>query len=341
MADTLYVQPVLERFPPDFEPTHVEPLGAAGGMSGALFWRVTCPRGTFALRRWPAEHPTSERLRFIHSVVRHAHQRGCSFLAVPVNDVEGETFVAYAGHLWELAPWMPGEADYERSPSPAKLAAALAALARFHAATAGYPIPRSSQFAGAPNAVVKRLARLRELETGGIATLERTFDTSVWPDLAPLARAFLAALPRAVPGAIALLQTLAGVALPMLPCLRDIWHDHLLFTGDEVTGVIDFGAVDVDTPAVDVARLLGSLVGDNQEGWRTGMAAYSAIRPLSDAETRAVTALDVAGTVLAGCNWIRWIYSERREFENRAQVLARFTRLLERVNALATLITPT
>jgi homoserine kinase type II len=104
-----------------------------------------------------------------------------------------------------------------------------------------------------------------------------------------------------------------------------------LFTGDEVTGIIDFGAVDINTPATDIARLLGSLVADDLEGWQTGLAAYSAVRPLSPEESLAVVALDRSGIVLAGCNWIRWIYIERREFDNRQHVIDRFRKLLGRV----------
>src|SRR5207253_1184387 len=31
--------------------------------------------------------------------------------------------------------------------------------------------------------------------------------------------------------------------VPMQPCVCDLWHDHVLFTLDTVTGVIDFGGV--------------------------------------------------------------------------------------------------
>ena len=75
------------------------------------------------------------------------------------------------------------------------------------------------------------------------------------------------------------------------------------------TGIIDFGAMDIDTPATDVARLLGSLVGDDETGWRTGLSAYSENRPLSADGTRAAKALDASSAILAGCNWIRWIVS--------------------------------
>ena len=121
-------------------------------------------------------------------------------------------------------------------------------------------------------------------------------------------------MPRLVPLAIARLAPLADVPLPLQPCIRDVWHDHVLFDGDTVTGLVDFGAMQIDTPATDVARLLGSLVGDDANGWQEGLTAYSAVRPLTEQESLAVVALDTAGTILAVCNWIRWIYVERRQF---------------------------
>jgi homoserine kinase type II len=256
----------------------------------------------------------------------------------------GETFVTHAGHLWELATWLPGVADYENAPSEAKLRAAMTALATFHNAVADFAVadfeldgrlrpsetgPRSGP-AIAP-AIVTRLARVRDLEAGGAAALAQAISDSHWPKLAPLAQRFLTALPHAVPIAVTQLAPLADVKLPVQPCIRDVWHDHVLFDGDRVTGLVDFGAMQIDTPAIDVARLLGSLVREDAAGWRGGLSAYSAVRRLNEQETAAITALDTSGTILAGANWIRWIYAERRTFEMPEQVVVRFAKLLRRV----------
>ena len=324
------VRQVVDRYPADCRPTRIEPLFSAGGMSGAEFWRLESPRGLLALRRWPAEHPTPDGLRFIHSVLRHVAGNGFRIVPVPMAAVDGETFVELGGFLWELEPWLPGVADYEQSPRAEKLRAAMRALAEFHVAAATFP---GGSSLGPSPAAQSRLIRLRELQSGGIDLLARSIKDDMWPEFAQLAREFLADLPKAIPGAIAELAPLASVALPLQPAIRDIWQDHVLFDGDRVTGIIDFGAMRIETPAGDVARLMGSLVGDEEVLWREGLTAYAAIRPFSEHELAAVSAFDVSGTVIAGCNWIRWIYVEGRSFENREKILERFRRIVVRGRA--------
>jgi homoserine kinase type II len=324
------IHEILQQYPPNCQPSRIEPLGNAGGMSGAQFWRLATLRGELALRRWPTEHPTPERLRFIHAVLAQAASRGITILPIPIATRAGQSFVEHDGHLWELAPWMPGTANYEQAPSDTKLRAAMTMLAEIHLALADFPLAATQRVAGAPLSIINRLIRLSEMYNGGVQQLSLAITDYYWPDFAPLARQFLALLPDAMPRTIAELEPLAAATLPVQPCLRDIWHDHVLFIGDTVTGIVDFGAIDIDSPACDIARLLGSLAGDDAIAWPRGLAAYSAVRQLSVEERHAVTALDISGTLLAGCNWIRWIYVEGRQFENPAQVISRFRAILAR-----------
>jgi Ser/Thr protein kinase RdoA (MazF antagonist) len=332
------VSDILQCYPADCRPSRVEPLGSAGGLSGAQFWRVVAPRGTLVLRRWPIEHPTPEKLQFIHAVLRHAADRGMTILPVPIATADGATYVAHDGHLWELTPWLAGVADYETSPAdtkPSKLRAAMSALAQLHVATSDFPTAGDLRVAGAAPSVTSRLARLPELQSGGIANLQGAVDPNIWPELTPLAHQFLDVLPSVLPKAIAQLAPLADKPLPLQPCIRDIWHDHVLFEGERVSGLVDFGAMQVDTPATDIARLLGSLVGDDKSGWQIGLAAYQTVRPLSADELHAVPALDASSIILAGCNWIGWIYIEHRQFLSRETITARLKRLATRIQRLS------
>ena len=328
---------VLDSYPPDCQPTQIQSLGSAGGMSGAQFWRILAPRGVLALRRWPAEFPSADRLAFIHAVLRHAAERGIDFLPIPATTQTGHSFIFHANHFWELAPWMPGIADFELAPTPEKLAAAMKALAQFHTAVADIPATSVGAHAESPrtnsqSAIYRHTHRLQQLSGTAFTTLTRSIRDDHWPELAPLARQFVASLPKSIPHALSKLEPLITAQLPLQPCLRDIWHDHILFTGDEVTGLIDFGAVDFDTPATDIARLLSSLASrDDRQTWPQGLAAYQSRRPLSPSEIEAAYTLATSGNILAGCNWIRWIYVEGRHFDDEVQVVERFRRIVARV----------
>jgi hypothetical protein len=72
--------------------------------------------------------------------------------------------------------------------------------------------------------------------------------------------------------------------------------------------------------------LLGSLASstpDRSQTWKSGLAAYNECRPLSHDEILAAQALDRSSPILAGCNWIHWVYIEGRIFDDHAQVLER------------------
>lgn len=105
------------------------------------------------------------------------------------------------------------------------------------------------------------------------------------------------------------LQPYAAKRYVLQPCLVDVWHDHVLFSGNEVTGIVDYAAMQFDVPHADLARLLGSLVEDDDTGWATGLEAYC--RYLQIPDVNLVRLLDRAGTLVA---WRRW---EQRAIEGR------------------------
>jgi homoserine kinase type II len=127
------------------------------------------------------------------------------------------------------------------------------------------------------------------------------------------------------------LQPWAGTAWRLQPCLCDLWHDHLLFEGDRLTGLVDYGAVKVDHVAVDLARMLGSLVADDAEGWRVGLGAYREVRGLAPEEVGLARALDRTGAVLGVVTWLRWLYADGRAFETRTAAERRLGELVSRI----------
>ncbi len=322
---------ILSRYPADCQPIAIEPLVNSGGFSGALLWRVTAPRGSLVLRRWPQEYPSPERLAWIHRLLAYARQNGFDRLPVPVARQRGETFAAVDDWLWELSHWIAGVADYPSDPRPEKLAAAAQALAEFHLVTQDFGPPLDRQFSdafGHPSipAVIQRLHKFQALARDEFSQLERALHSPNcdWPELRRPGQQHLVKFAAHADQATQQLQAFDSKTLVLQPCIRDIWHEHLLFESDRLTGIIDFGSARIDSVATDLARLLGSLAGDDADAWSRGLAAYRSIRLLSDDELSLVSALDRANILLSGINWLQWIFVERRTFPNRAAVLARF-----------------
>jgi Ser/Thr protein kinase RdoA (MazF antagonist) len=162
----------------------------------------------------------------------------------------------------------------------------------------------------------------------------------------PLAGAVMERLGRAVAvfasaGGDAALERLAALRpgpQPVQPVLRDVWADHVLFAAapaDRVAGFIDFHAAGLDSPAADVARLLGSWRRPGGEGrgllagWGDAVAAYEAWRPLPAAERGTIPLFHATGVVFGLDNWFGWVLEEGRTFARPGAVLERIDRLLE------------
>jgi Ser/Thr protein kinase RdoA (MazF antagonist) len=322
------VQRVISQY--DLPPVQrIDFIGSAGGFSGAQLWRLTASEGAFCIRRWPKSHPGLERLHWIHRVLVHAHQNGCPFVAAPVVDRVGETIVCVDDALWEISPWMPGKADFLHNSNDRRVGNMTRALASFHLASAQVNLDfnrstcvstRVEQLAN----VDQTISNVQRAPAGsGDQTIEN-FRQTVSARVGPLARALQSKLSR-----------FTDTVFPVQPVIRDVWHDHVFFTGDQVTGLVDFGAMQIDNVALDLARLLGSTVRDDRNQWRFAVQTYREIRPLSDSEIELLPLLDESGIILGSLNWLKWILLDGRQFENWQGVKKSVDFLAERLQGLA------
>ncbi|REJ88978.1 MAG: aminoglycoside phosphotransferase family protein [Planctomycetota bacterium] len=337
MSQRDVVRSVLRSYGASLADERIESLGSAGGFSGARFWRLTTDSGTLCLRRWPQGHPSPPRLLFIHQTLRHVAERAELPLASPRYTDEGLTFLSMAGHLWQLEPWLPGVADYRQRPSDRRLVAAMEMLATFHRAAASHSETAGRR--GPPPAVADRLKRIAHWTPQRLADLGERTAADADPRLAAIAEraAPLVMLYRqAAPGVESELRQIADVELPLAPCLRDIHDEHVLFVDEAVSGVIDFGALRVDHTAIDVARLLGSLAGDDEDRWRRGCDVYDTSRgDLAPLDRPRVRLLDRATTLLSGLNWLEWVFTAGRQFEDYDVITERLRRIERRLRVAA------
>ena len=95
--------------------------------------------------------------------------------------------------------------------------------------------------------------------------------------------------------------------------------------------MIDYGAAKTDHVAVDLARLLGSMIADDAAMRDVGFRAYAQLRPLSPEEQELVVHLDRTGTIIGMANWLKWLYRDRKRFDDYQAVAARLADLVQRV----------
>lgn len=287
----------LDRYPwPPIGPLRA--VARAGGLGGARLWAFETRAGPMMLRLWPWPETTAARLEWLHG--RIARIARFPFVAAPLADRSGATFArSSAGRFWEVAVRLPGAPDLGTPPAPARLDAGIEALAAIHDAFAG------EARIEAPPGLVRKLRELGIWRAGRLEERARTIAGDFPRDEAHLlARRWLE---RAAPLASRVEAILrAGLARPatVQTCLRDVRAEHLLFEGDRLRGLIDYGAADEDSPAADLARLLADWTAPESTERARAMTRYGELRPGSSDVARLVPVYERTADWFVGAAWV-------------------------------------
>jgi Ser/Thr protein kinase RdoA (MazF antagonist) len=312
----------------------------SGGFSGAGVWHITESSSDYALRQWPVPGPEVERLRGLHCLLKHVWEQGLHEVAVPLVSALQGSLIYESGHWWQLESWMPGIADFHADPNLERLKSAMFSLARWHAAARTFDANSTATRwfqvrTGPPVGLCERLAKLKAWQAGLAQVVESKMRQTASLSLQyPTLEKILELTRRLIPGNIVLLEPLVVQSVPLQPCLRDVWHDHLLFQGNRVTGLIDPGACRTDHVAADLSRLLGSLVEDDRVAWRNALDHYQTLRPLTLQDWGLLQGYDQSNVVLSGITWLEWLVLNGRSFPNSGLVEQRLAMILRRLNSL-------
>jgi len=310
------------------------------GFSGARLWRATDGERQYCLRRWP-QGANARKVLLINQVLSRAD---LSFVPRPLNAKSGESLVAHAHHLWTLQPWMAGSCLKKLPPSRELLRHALQALAQFHRATV---TPESDDevhfeegsslvlglWRGPPLGLKSRSELAAAYFKHDLQAIQAAHIPGHLAELRARRERLIPLFLEVAPRLLRHGQAALNQPVPLQPCIRDIHAGHVLFTGDQVTGLIDFDAMRLDTVATDLARLLASYCGDDFELWAAGLAAYDEIRPLSKDERDLVVHYDRFAVLLTGLQWLDWMLLEGKQFE-LSRVLPRIDATLARLEHL-------
>ncbi|MGZ0167064.1 MAG: phosphotransferase enzyme family protein [Planctomycetales bacterium] len=312
----------------------------SGGFSGAGVFKVETANTGYCLRRWPVAQTSAARVLAVHQLLALAQDRGVSIVPVSLKSNSGTTLAEVNGEWWQLEPWMPGVADFLAEPSDERLESAMTQLARFHNAVRDWvPAggvgqwfqPRSNKACPTITHRIRMIDGYASSITDFNEALAQESDTRFRDAGVRIALLFRSAHSEVKQELIAV----ESLPVPLQPCIRDLWHDHLLFQGDELSGIVDFGAMATDSITCDLSRLLGSLFGDDSAAWQRGIGYYESVRTMTEAEHRLLRSLDRSSILLSGMTWLKRRYVLRNTPADISRVCDRLDAILVRLSSLA------
>lgn len=306
------------------------------GFSGAVVLQVRCRDRSgvatdWALRCTPSAKEDPVRTRSRAELLQCSFAAGVSQVAVPVRTVTGEWALQDGAWSIRCEPWKPGQSDYAQRPTLARLTAAMETLARWHQVVRTHPPtadwqPRTDR---SPSLIARRdlLAGWNDHRLAAVEQSLRSQPAGPLPDVAiPIVQKVSRVRDRLWPDLVAA----AAQTFPLQACWGDLWHDHLLFEGDRLTGLIDAEAARVDSPLIDLARLLSSLHPDEPAAWSTALDVYTHSRALSAGERQALPVFDRSGALLSALTWLERLSRRAVSDDLQDRVTGRLSRLGER-----------
>jgi homoserine kinase type II len=250
--------------------------------------------------------------------------RALGFVPIPLADRESRTWAPLANRVAQLEPWLPGQSVPSAKLTQAQRHAAFRALASFHQCLAA-----TCRHAPPPGLSRRRLEiqGLRDHDLQGLVehlkALEDSPEQALGIEWARQARPLLARVLQDLDHAV-------ERRVPCQACLRDCRGDHFLFFGDDVTGLVDQGAMDIDSPAADLARLLQDWDLHDPGSRAAALDAYESVRPLDLETVRLIAVYESTAALLTPAHWIRWHFLERRRFDDRSAPLRALRQALDR-----------
>jgi homoserine kinase type II len=240
--------------------------GIAEGVENSNFL-VHTSRGYFILTLYERRVAARD-LPFFLGLMEHLHARGIT-CPQPVTNRNGEVLGKVAGRPAAVITFLDGM--WIRRPLPAHCAALGEALAKLHLA--------GLDFAG---------KRANALSVDGWRALYercRARANEVQRDLQPILENELSHLERAWPK-----------NLPQGVIHADLFPDNVFFLGANLSGLIDFYFACTDALAYDVAICLNAWCFESDHSYnvtkgKSLLAAYAAVRPLSEMERNALPLL--------------------------------------------------
>jgi Ser/Thr protein kinase RdoA (MazF antagonist) len=282
-----------------------EPQPQMTGLSASYVWRISTHQGTAAVRRWSKDTPVALPLA-IHSLLDSAEQRGLVCVPKPWRSREGKTLVIHHDQAWEALDWKPG-VMIPPNPTNNELEQAGETIARWHQMGLTLPLPQPAKdYLGEPPRETRQappagLSRCREW-----ARLEPRMNvvrSAPW-DQHDLARRTRQMIHRLHSNIETWLQQ-CSVPDRLVLVHGDLRREHMFFQNGRVSGLIDFGNIHWDSPAMDLARWLGEAAPFST--WSHAVSGYRRVLRLSQQAEESIFAFFGTGLCLSSLRWLDWL----------------------------------
>jgi homoserine kinase type II len=306
--------------------------GAALEGTGYITFRVITPKGVLALRRKKGspskietKHPDiGDSIEGQHRLILFLHDHGFP-VAPPLLTKRKHTYVSILGIPCSLYPFIEGQPMAPRNLR--QLRASAETLARYHQLTAGYSgVPPLSQ-APFPKLFEEKLKDFRKYY--------ETFEDS--PSTLGIAESMLA-FESSLDEIETEMQNISYDSLPKVVIHGDYKPGNVLFRGDNVAAVIDFGRSRNEARLFDIAKTISGLAGTSDDATflqvtHAFFTAYDSIYPLNNRERMALFSLIQAR--MAFKNLDRFIrLAKKKDMAEKLAKAERFNTLVQHLQSL-------
>ena len=176
----------------------------------------------------------------------------------------------------------------------------------------------------------RRLQIIAELADGQLVQLEDAARNDKCHEFGHLSARLTRRLRDSLPELQQRCQILQQHCFFLQPVIRDLWSAHVLFAGDHVSGLIDLHASGTDNITTDLARLMRSWFGNDDERVSTLIGMFQALRTLSPAELTLLSILDECNVLLSPVTWMKRRYlSDAISDSPPENVMQRFSALVD------------
>ncbi len=317
----------------------------AGGFSGTRVWKVQDESSrTFALRLLPTvDRRAAVRLAELSRWMETLHDSGIAVVPRPLrcgakNSIAAAGVAPWLHHsqagVWLAETWMSGT-PFPELPSTAAVTELVRVLQSIHASGRRSALAADgsdslfSAREGPSPAVQRRVRMIEELLQGRIRQLQEQVSCEPDTELRDLLMILLRQLPAGLTRVMGELRQEARRAYQLQPVLRDLWYPHALFTGERLSGIVDWQAVDTDHRVVDAARLLRSWCRTDASEFDRGLQVFAAEWALSAGELRLLRTLDQAAVLLSPLTWLQGRYRSVRQRDTGDPASRRLRELLQ------------